>query len=79
MSATATNVNVENYGLSVIPQQPRLGAEIYGIDLRASLTDELRNELKQLLVQYKVLFFRDQDINREQHIALGLRRGQKAQ
>lgn len=71
MSATATNVNVENYGLSVIPQQPRLGAEVYGIDLRAPLTDQLGNELKQLLLQYKVLFFRDQDINREQHIALG--------
>lgn len=71
MSATARKLDIENYGLTVIPQQPRIGAEIHGIDLRAPLTDELRNELKQLLLQYKVLFFRDQDINREQHIAFG--------
>lgn len=71
MSANARKSEVESYGLTVIPQQPRIGAEIYGIDLRVPLTSELRDELQQLLLQYKVFFFRDQDLTREQHIALG--------
>ena len=75
MSATAKKLDTENYGLTVIPQQPRIGAEIYGLDLSAPLTSELYKELKSLLLQYKVLFFRDQDLSREQHIALGRRFG----
>ena len=71
MSATAKKLDTENYGLTVIPQQPRIGAEIYGIDLSTPLTSELCEELKSLLLQYKVLFFRDQDLSREQHIVFG--------
>jgi len=41
MSATAKKLDTENYRLTVIPQQPRIGAEIYGLDLSAPLTNEL--------------------------------------
>lgn len=71
MSATARNIDTETYGLTVVPQQPHIGAEIYGLDLGAPLSSEIFSELKQLLLQYKVLFFRDQDLTREQHLALG--------
>ena len=57
MSATAKKLDTENYRLTVIPQQPRIGAEIYGLDLSAPLTNELYKELKSLLRQYKVFFF----------------------
>jgi len=53
----------------VEPVQPRFGAEIAGIDLRQPLAPALRAQLRELLLTYKVLFFRDQDISREQHIA----------
>ena len=55
--------------LVVDPVQPRFGAEIAGIDLRQPLAPALRTQLRELLLTYKVLFFRDQDISREQHLA----------
>jgi alpha-ketoglutarate-dependent taurine dioxygenase len=57
--------------LTITPQQPRIGAEVGGIDLREPLSPELRDRLKELLVQHKVLFFRNQFITREQHLAFG--------
>jgi taurine dioxygenase len=57
--------------LTITPQQPRIGAEVGSIDLREPLSPELRDRLKELLVQYKVLFFRHQFITREQHVAFG--------
>jgi alpha-ketoglutarate-dependent taurine dioxygenase len=71
MSAFAAQSTVVSPALKVIPQQPRIGAEVGGLDLREPLQPHFRNELLKLLVQYKVLFFRDQDITREQHIAFG--------
>jgi alpha-ketoglutarate-dependent taurine dioxygenase len=57
--------------LTITPQEPRIGAEVGGIDLQEPLSPELRERLKELLVQYKVLFFRNQFITREQHLAFG--------
>jgi alpha-ketoglutarate-dependent taurine dioxygenase len=70
MSLSAQKLH-NSTSLKVTPQQPRIGAEISGIDLREPLTRELRDELRALLLKYKVLFFRDQPINRQQHIAFG--------
>lgn len=55
--------------LHITRLEPTLGAEIAGIDLRQPLTAALRDELRQLLLTHKVLFFRDQAINTEQQIA----------
>jgi taurine dioxygenase len=51
------------------PLQPSLGAEIAGIDLRQPLEPAARDALRAALLAYKVLFFRDQDLSTEQHIA----------
>ena len=56
---------------SIIPLQPSLGAEVRGIDLRRPLTTELRRTLHAALLRHRVLFFRDQALTREQHIAFG--------
>lgn len=61
--------------LEVSPLTPRIGAEIGGIDLRDDLPDELIAEVRQALLTYKVIFFRDQHITQEQHIAFGRRFG----
>lgn len=55
--------------LHITRLEPTIGAEIAGIDLRQPLTPALRDELRQLLLTHKVLFFRDQAINTEQQIA----------
>jgi alpha-ketoglutarate-dependent taurine dioxygenase len=55
--------------LHITRLEPTIGAEIAGIDLRRPLTPALRDELRQLLLTHKVLFFRDQAINTEQQIA----------
>jgi len=53
-----------------------LGAEISGIDLRVPQPAEAIAELRQALHDYKVLFFRNQPITPEQHIALARRFGE---
>lgn len=50
-------------------QSPCLGAEIRGVDLRKPVSRELADELATALVEYKVLFFRDQDLTTEEHAA----------
>ncbi len=55
--------------LNIIPLQPTIGAEIHGIDLREPLTDALRDDIKQAILKYKVVFFRDQSLDHHQHAA----------
>jgi len=55
--------------LTIQPLQPTIGAEISGIDLASPLSKELRDQIKTALLNYKVIFFRNQNINREQQIA----------
>ncbi|WP_433567698.1 TauD/TfdA dioxygenase family protein [Nocardia sp. CA-151230] len=53
-----------------------IGAELFDVDLgEVSRSDELFTELKTLLLQYKVLFVREQDISRAEHVALARRFG----
>jgi alpha-ketoglutarate-dependent taurine dioxygenase len=70
MSAAVTRLEHPNSGsLKIQPLQPTIGAEISGIDLRSPLSAGLREEIKATLLEYKVVFFRDQQINRDQQIA----------
>jgi taurine dioxygenase len=50
------------------PLSPAIGAELIGADLAAP-SDTLIEEVRAALLQYQVVFFRDQDITRAQHIA----------
>ena len=53
-----------------------IGAEVSGVDLGAvARSDELFAELKSLLLAHKVLFYRDQDITRAEHVQLARRFG----
>lgn len=71
--ATAPVIDFQRF--AVAPITPRIGAEIEGIDLGADLSDETIAEIRQALLTYKVIFFRDQDITQEQHIAFARRFG----
>ncbi len=58
------------------PLSPLIGAEIEGVDLREELPDETINEIRSALLQRKVIFFRDQNITRQQHLAFAQRFGE---
>lgn len=57
------------------PLSPTIGAELHGIDLREELSDAAIAAVRQALLDWKVIFFRDQDITRAQHIAFARRFG----
>jgi taurine dioxygenase len=62
--------------LTITPKSPTIGAEISGIDLASEITDDEIAAIRQALLDYKVLFFRDQNITTEQHLAFGRRFGE---
>lgn len=53
----------------VIPCQRTIGAQIRGIDLQRPVSDADFSVLYEALLQYKVIFFRDQHLTTEQHVA----------
>ncbi|MCB2047723.1 MAG: TauD/TfdA family dioxygenase [Novosphingobium sp.] len=53
-----------------------IGAEVEGVTLSGDLPQETIDWISDALVENKVLFFRDQDIRREDHIAFGRRFGE---
>ena len=53
----------------VEPLAPTIGAVITGVSLAEPLDAELFNQLNRALLEWKVIFFRDQDITGEQHTA----------
>ncbi|MET8860956.1 TauD/TfdA family dioxygenase [Streptomyces sp. NPDC004579] len=62
--------------IRVEPLTCSIGAELSGVNLgEAARDDDLFAEIKSLLLQYKVLFLRDQDITRAEHVAFAERFG----
>jgi alpha-ketoglutarate-dependent taurine dioxygenase len=74
--STAQNL-APDYGvrLQVTPLEPTIGAEISGIDLARPISDGLRDEIKSILLEYKVVFFRDQVLDYEGQAAFAARFG----
>jgi taurine dioxygenase len=65
-----------SHSIEVVPLTATIGAELRRVSLAAASRDAgLFAELKALLLQYKVLFVRDQDITRAEHVALAERFG----
>src|SRR6201997_3008127 len=52
-----------------------LGAEIASVDLSRPLSDEVIGEIRRALLNHQVIFFRDQHLTPEQHLAFGRRFG----
>lgn len=56
------------FGWDLQPMTPTIGGELLGIDLRQEMgADQLRT-LRDILLDWKVMFFRDQDITSEDHV-----------
>ena len=62
--------------ITIEPLNPVIGAELHGLDLRQELRDEDIREIREALDRYQVVFFRDQDLSAEQHLAFGRRFGE---
>lgn len=69
MSAAIQLHTTHDADLTIVPLQPTIGAEISGVDLRQPLSDAARDDIKQAILKYKVVFFRDQQLNHQQHAA----------
>ena len=57
--------------ISVDKLTPILGAEVAGVDLSRPLSNQTIDELHRALAENSVIFFRDQDITPERHLAFG--------
>ncbi len=61
------------------PASPTIGAYVTGVQLDGGMSEELRAELRRALLEFKVLFFRDQHIDRDQHRAFAQQWGELEQ
>lgn len=61
---------------AVYPIAGRIGAEIAGVELQRNLSNEVIREIRQALVQYKVIFFRRQSLDANGQIAFAKRFGE---
>lgn len=64
--------------IDVRPMTRRIGAEVFGIDLREPLGNQIFTELHDALMDHQVLFFRDQPIDHDAHKAFGRAFGELA-
>jgi taurine dioxygenase len=55
--------------LTLTPLTPTIGAEVAGVDLAEAVDASTVAAMRQALLDWKVLFFRDQPITTEQHLA----------
>ncbi|MGI9334983.1 MAG: TauD/TfdA dioxygenase family protein [Gammaproteobacteria bacterium] len=66
---------MRNSKIDIKPLTPNIGAEIHGVDLREPLDDETFETVHSALLEHLVVFFREQDITPDQHVAFGRRFG----
>ncbi|MDB5479147.1 MAG: taurine dioxygenase [Caulobacteraceae bacterium] len=55
--------------LTLAPLTPTIGAEVSVVDLSEPLEPDIVAAIRAALLDWKVLFFRGQDIDTDQHIA----------
>lgn len=69
MSSSETNTPAEVAEHVVVePMTIHIGAEISGVDLTGSLSSAEVNAIRQALLRWKVVFFREQKLSHRQHI-----------
>jgi taurine dioxygenase len=56
--------------LDVRPLSANIGAELRGIDLKSEISDEDVAQIRQALLDHKVIFFPDQHLDADQHLAV---------
>ena len=62
-------------GIDIRPVAGHIGAEVHGVDLAQPSDHEIAT-IRAALLRWKVIFFRDQHISQDQHVAFGQRFGE---
>lgn len=62
--------------LDIRPLTGACGAEVFGVDISQELSDTTVASIRKALLDYNVIFFRDQNLTPEQHRAFTLRFGE---
>ena len=71
----AGDIRTEYRTFEVNSLTPHIGAEVEGVDLAQPLSNEQAQDIHDAWMDWKVLVFRDQQIDRDQHKAFGRRFG----
>jgi alpha-ketoglutarate-dependent taurine dioxygenase len=69
MAVETTDADQVPETITVNPLTLCIGAEIEGVDISKPLSNQEIAEIRAAFLKWKVLFFRDQPLNHEQHIA----------
>ena len=69
MATTFDRTQLDTGALTIRPMTPAIGAEILDIDLSADDIADSAPAIRAALLKYGVIFFRDQELSQEQHIA----------
>lgn len=62
--------------ITVVPKGVTLGAEISGVRLDGDLDDRVIAEIRRAWLDYKIVYFRNQDISASEHVAFARRFGE---
>src|SRR5690349_385658 len=74
--SSAPRSGVRHTPIEAEPLTCTIGAELHGVNLADAARDEdLFAEIRNLLLRHKVLFLRDQDLSRADHVAFASRFG----
>src|SRR6202166_180472 len=74
-SQRAAEGNTSN-SVEVVPLTLHIGAENRGVDLTRPLTPEQLTAVRQAFLKWKVIFFRDQNLDHAQHVAMARQFGE---
>lgn len=76
MTGTTTEAVVgDTAHLDVRPLAGNIGAEIRGVDLKEPLPDGAVEQIRAAWLRWKVVFFRNQPLTKDEHVAFGRRLG----
>jgi taurine dioxygenase len=67
---------MRNDDIRIEPLTGHIGAEIHGVDLREPLGEEKHNIVHRALMEHLVVFFRDQELTPDEHVAFGKQFGE---
>jgi taurine dioxygenase len=70
------NQNETPSPIEVAPLTLHIGAEIRGVDLRKPLPPDQLKEVRNAFLKWKVVFFRGQHLNHDQHVAMARQFGE---
>lgn len=66
----------DNLTVAVRPTSVHTGAEIHGVDLTKTLSDSVVRKIRDALLEWKVVFFREQHLDHAQHVAFARQMGE---